>query len=69
MTMTTCNAPAHTTATQRPSIGAILAQIIATHSQRRALGKLDRDALNDLGLTYAEAKREAKRPFWDIPAI
>lgn len=68
MTMTTCNAPAHTITRQRPSIGAILMQIIATHSQRRALGKLDKAALYDLGLTYTEAKREAERPFWDVPA-
>ena len=72
MTMITCNTPAHIAAhtfeTQRPSLGTVIAQIIATHGQRRVLGKLDRDALNDLGLTSAEAKREAKRPFWDVPA-
>jgi len=68
MTMTTCNTPALTVTKQRPSVFTVIAQIIATQSQRRALRGLDRDALNDLGLTYADAKHEADRPFWDVPA-
>ena len=35
--------------------------------QRRALAKLDDGALNDMGLTRAEAEAEANRPFWDVP--
>lgn len=72
MTMTTCNTPARTHVTQQTSmvrtVFTLIAQIIDTHSQRRALRTLDCDALNDLGLTYAEANREATRPFWDVPA-
>jgi len=68
MTMTTCNTPARTFTKQRPSVFTVIAQIIETRSQRRALRQLNWDALNDLGLTYAEAKREARRPFWDVPA-
>ena len=36
--------------------------------ERRALAKLDADALADLGLSAAAAHREASRPFWDLPA-
>jgi len=68
MTMTTCNTPARTFTKQRPDVFRMIAKIIATQSQRRALRKLDSDALCDLGLTYADAQREAGRPFWDVPA-
>ena len=33
--------------------------------QRRALARLDDRMLKDLGLTRADALREAGRPFWD----
>ena len=33
--------------------------------QRRALGALSDHMLKDLGLTRADALREAGRPFWD----
>ncbi|MCF6316997.1 MAG: DUF1127 domain-containing protein [Marinosulfonomonas sp.] len=68
MTMTTCNTPARTIPKQRPSMFRVIAQIFATQGQRRALRQLDSAALADLGLTYADAKREAGRPFWDVPA-
>lgn len=68
MTMTTCNAPARTFTKQRPSVLRLISHIFATYEQRRVLSTLDRDALNDLGLTYKEAKAEANRPFWDVPA-
>lgn len=35
--------------------------------QRRALAALPQDRLDDLGLTLDEARREAARPFWDVP--
>ena len=35
--------------------------------QRAALATLDDAALRDLGLTRAEARAEAARPFWDAP--
>jgi len=68
MTMTTCNSPARTFTKQRPSVFAVIAHILATQGQRRALRALDAAALNDLGLSYAEANREANRAFWDVPA-
>jgi uncharacterized protein YjiS (DUF1127 family) len=36
-------------------------------SQRRQLAHLDAAQLADLGLTPAQARREAKRPLWDVP--
>ena len=33
--------------------------------QRRALLRLDDSMLKDIGLTRADALREAERPFWD----
>ena len=33
--------------------------------QRRALGAMSDHMLKDLGLTRADARREAGRPFWD----
>ena len=68
MTMTTLNTSARTFTTQRPSVVRMVKLAVSAHRQRRALRKLDNAALNDLGLTYDQAKREAKRPFWDVPA-
>lgn len=36
----------------------------ATSLQRRRLSGLDESALNDIGVTRAEALKEASRPFW-----
>lgn len=68
MTMTTCTPTARTFTKQRPSVFSVITQIVETRRQRRELRNLDRAALNDLGLTYAQAKHEASRPFWDVPA-
>ena len=38
---------------------------VARH--RRALLDLDRRLLDDIGLTRAQALREAERPLWDAP--
>ena len=34
--------------------------------QRRALLALDERVLKDIGITRADAEREASRPFWDL---
>ena len=34
-------------------------------AERRRLAELDDSRLRDLGLTPAEVRREAARPFWD----
>lgn len=36
--------------------------------QRAALARLDDDALEDIGLTAEDARSEAARPVWDVPA-
>jgi uncharacterized protein YjiS (DUF1127 family) len=35
--------------------------------ERRQLLELSDHMLSDLGLTRADASREAARPFWDVP--
>lgn len=35
--------------------------------QRRLLATLDDRALQDIGISRAEAQRESERPFWDDP--
>ncbi|MEM9060724.1 MAG: DUF1127 domain-containing protein [Pseudomonadota bacterium] len=35
--------------------------------ERRALREMPESVLKDIGLTRAEAEREAARPFWDLP--
>ncbi len=44
-----------------------LAEWIAVAQERRALARLDRRGLADIGLDRASALREARRPFWDLP--
>lgn len=39
----------------------------AVWRQRRALARLDVERLADMGITPAQAAREAARPFWDLP--
>lgn len=44
-----------------------LARIIALYRSRTALARLDADQLDDVGLTFDDAHREARRPVWDVP--
>lgn len=37
--------------------------------QRKHLAKLDDAMLRDIGVTRGAADTEARRPFWDAPAI
>ena len=39
-----------------------------TRRERRQLLELSDHMLRDVGLTRAEARDEAARPFWDVPA-
>lgn len=43
-------------------------QMIELARQRRALALLDAHRLRDLGLTKAQARAEADRLAWDVPA-
>jgi uncharacterized protein YjiS (DUF1127 family) len=41
--------------------------LLALSRSRQALADLDANALADIGITEAEARREATRPVWDVP--
>jgi len=41
--------------------------LLALRRQRQELRHLDDRALDDMGITRAEARTEANRPFWDAP--
>ncbi|MCK0142696.1 DUF1127 domain-containing protein [Aliiroseovarius sp. F20344] len=45
-----------------------VANMLETRRERQALAELDAYRLEDIGLTEAEAHREATRPLWDVPA-
>ena len=59
------------TGVRRPGILAqALARLttgLALRKHRRALLTLDPHLLRDIGLSETEARREAERPFWDVP--
>ncbi len=44
----------------------LLADLLSLYRQRRALERLDGDALRDIGLSRDQANREAHRPVWDL---
>lgn len=46
---------------------ATLATYFEVWTQRHALSRLDANALKDLGISAASARREATRWFWDLP--
>ncbi|KAF0675393.1 DUF1127 domain-containing protein [Profundibacterium mesophilum] len=45
----------------------LLSQSASVARQRRQLAALPADRLADLGLNRAQARHEARRPFWDLP--
>ncbi|MDA7967099.1 DUF1127 domain-containing protein [Ruegeria sp.] len=51
----------------RTGIGHRLWQRLGVAKQRRALARLDDRALDDIGITRAQARTEAARPIWDAP--
>ena len=50
------------------SILTYFGQVASTRKQRKALEKLDKTALFDLGLTQAEVDAELRRSAWDVPS-
>ena len=40
---------------------------IGVSRQRRQLAALDARTLRDMGISDAQARTEANRPFWDVP--
>ncbi len=56
---------AHVARRARPLIH--LLRVMAMERSRRRLGDLDDHLLRDVGITPAEARREAERPTWNAP--
>ena len=46
-----------------------LSLYLSVWRQRQALRALNRDELEDIGLTREEVEREANRPFWNLNGI
>ena len=59
--------PALTSIRPLSLIGAAFS-LLALSRSRQALADLDARALEDIGLTPHDARREASRPVWDVPA-
>lgn len=51
----------------RKPLVALLLSLLATRKQRRALGELDADRLDDIGITSEEAQLESRKSIWDSP--
>ncbi len=66
MTVSALARPAATP--RRASLVARLAALHGLWCQRKSLAELDPHMLNDIGVTEAEALKEARRPVWDAPA-
>lgn len=49
----------------RPSLVAMIGQVIATRRERAALAKLDARLLDDIGVSPRDAWSEARRPLWE----
>ncbi len=45
-----------------------LQKALALRRQRLQLARMDAAQLRDIGLTAEQARAEAKRPVWDVPA-
>jgi uncharacterized protein YjiS (DUF1127 family) len=52
---------------RRRSLITALLRSFEVARQRRALRRLDAEALDDIGISRAEALRESRRPAWDAP--
>lgn len=52
----------------KPSVVKHARLSMAAWRQRRFLARLSDDALNDIGVSRIDARAEAKRPIWDVPA-
>ena len=54
--------------TARPSLYTRAKAAFAVWRQRRELANLTADRLSDLGLTADQARTEAAKPVWNVPA-
>ena len=59
---------AFTAPARRPGAISRLRAMHAAWRSRAALARLEPHLLDDIGVTPAEARTEAARPVWDVPA-
>ena len=65
MLTASANTRCHTASRPRiPGLGTLF----GIYRQRRELAEMEPHRLADIGVSRAEAKEEAKRPVWDVPA-
>jgi uncharacterized protein YjiS (DUF1127 family) len=57
----------HPAPSPRRSLITRLRHLYGIRRQRRALARLSKAQLQDIGVTRAQADAEAARPFWDAP--
>jgi uncharacterized protein YjiS (DUF1127 family) len=57
-----------TLATAARHLGRKVAVALMVRAERRALMRLDENALKDMGFSKGQADGEAGRGFWDVPA-
>ncbi len=65
MTATTCTNVAPRKTSVSPF--AWVARAFEARRERKALSRLDRSVLSDIGLSESQARDEATRPLWDVP--
>ncbi len=68
MTVTAIHTPRLARSQPRLPLGARILRTMGLARERRALAGLEPHLLTDIGLSHAEAQREARRPVWDAPA-
>ncbi|SEQ45094.1 Uncharacterized conserved protein YjiS, DUF1127 family [Thalassovita taeanensis] len=51
----------------KPSLIQRTFALLSLYRQRSALAEMDDARLADIGLSYRQALREARRPLWDVP--
>ncbi|WP_327792387.1 DUF1127 domain-containing protein [Harenicola maris] len=57
----------YTAAPKRRSVLATIAHWFRVYQTRQTLKALDLHSLEDIGISPAEARKEAQRPLWDAP--
>lgn len=57
----------HSKTRTQASLWSRIHSALALIRQRRALAKLSKEELRDIGISRSEADTEASRPFWDAP--
>ena len=56
--------PPHPFAARPASFGSLVREAWRRHRTRRRIANLDSRALQDIGISFAEAEAEANKPFW-----